>query len=194
MQQALDALEAAGASVEPVEAVWTPEMQQGCMNYLDHLFGRSLRRELERNRELLCDYTVWYAERAGTTSAEDFLHALEMAGQFHDAIGPILDRYHVLVCPTVATNEIGAAQRPWESVPVGDRTVDADYGWVMTHPFNMLGRLPVMAVPAGIGRNGLPVGIQIVARAFDDARCFRVAAALEKVRPWLDAPARRPQL
>jgi Asp-tRNA(Asn)/Glu-tRNA(Gln) amidotransferase A subunit family amidase len=194
MTQALRALEQAGATVEPVGVVWTPAMQQGCMNYLDHLFGRTLQRELERHRDLLCDYTVWYAERAGTTTAEDFLHSLEMAGQFHDNVGPLLEDYHVLICPTVATNEIGATQRPWETVEVGGRTVDADFGWIMTHPFNMLGRLPVLAVPAGIGRNGLPVGIQIVARAFDDLRCFQVAAALERARPWLDTPARRPNL
>lgn len=117
-----------------------------------------------------------------------------MAGAFHDQVGPLLEKYHVLICPTVATNEIGATMRPWESVTVDGRMIDTDYGWVMTHPFNMLGRLPVMAVPAGIGTNGLPVGIQIVARAFDDARSFQVAAALERVRPWLDTPARRPNL
>ncbi|MEX0807876.1 MAG: amidase [Dongiaceae bacterium] len=194
MKAALAALESAGAIVEPVDVRWNAETQQGCMNYLDHLFGRALQRELEKHRDLLCDYTVWYAERAGTTTAEDFLHALEMAGRFHDQVGPLLDRYQVLICPTVATNEIAANQRPWERVKVGDREIDGDYGWVMTHPFNMLGRLPVLAVPAGIGRNGLPVGIQIVARAFDDTRCFRVAAALERTRPWLDTAARRPKL
>ena len=194
MKQSLDELASAGAIVEPIEVVWTEDMQRGCRNYLDHLFGRALRRAFEEHADLLCDYTVWYAERAGTTTAEDFLHALEMAGEFHDRVGPLLEKYHVLICPTVATNEIGATMRPWETLTVDGRTVDADYGWVMTHPFNMLGRLPVMAVPAGIGKNGLPVGIQIVARAFDDQRAFQVAAALERVRPWLDTPARRPKL
>jgi Asp-tRNA(Asn)/Glu-tRNA(Gln) amidotransferase A subunit family amidase len=126
MREALDALEAAGAIVEPVDAVWTAEMQRGCGNYLDHLFGRSLRRSLEAHRDLLCDYSVWYAERAGTTTAEDFLHALEMAGAFHDRIGPLLEKYHVLICPSVATNEIGATTRPWETVTVDGRTIDTD--------------------------------------------------------------------
>ncbi|MDZ4735028.1 MAG: amidase [Rhodospirillaceae bacterium] len=194
MTQALAALESAGAIVEPVDLVWTPDMQRGCESYLDHLFGRGLARELERHRDLLCDYTIWYAERAGKTTAEDFLHALEMAGQFHDRVGPLLEKYQVLICPTVPTNEVHADQRPSVLNQVAGRTIDTDYEWPMTHPFNMLGRLPVLAVPAGIGRNGLPVGLQIVARAFDDARCFRVAAALERARPWLDTPARRPKL
>jgi Asp-tRNA(Asn)/Glu-tRNA(Gln) amidotransferase A subunit family amidase len=194
MGEALKALEAAGATVEPVDVAWTPDFQKACMQYLDHLFGRSLARELERHRDLLCDYTVWYAERAGTTTAEDFLRSLEMAASFHDIMGPLLERYQAFVCPTVPTNEIRADQRPWVRMRIGDREIDSDYEAGLTHPFNMLGRLPVMAVPAGIGRNGLPVGIQIVARAWDDARSFRVAAALERARPWLDTPARRPNL
>jgi Asp-tRNA(Asn)/Glu-tRNA(Gln) amidotransferase A subunit family amidase len=56
----------------------------------------------------------------------------------------------------------------------------------------MLGRCPVLSVPSGFGKNGLPTGIQIVARHLDDTRVFQVGAALEKARPWLDNPARRP--
>jgi Asp-tRNA(Asn)/Glu-tRNA(Gln) amidotransferase A subunit family amidase len=191
---ALQALESAGAIVEPVDIVWTPELQQACMDYLDHLFGRAMQRYDEQYPELLCDYTRYYAARAGTTTAEDFLHALDMAAAFHDKVGPLLERYRAFICPTVSTAAVKADQRPWVKMQIGGREIDTDYEWGLTHPFNMLGRLPVLAVPAGIGRNGLPVGIQIVSRAYDDARCFRVAAALERARPWLDQAARRPKL
>jgi aspartyl-tRNA(Asn)/glutamyl-tRNA(Gln) amidotransferase subunit A len=60
--------------------------------------------------------------------------------------------------------------------------------------FNMLSRLPVLAVPAGVGESGVPAGVQIVARAYDDPRVFHVASALEEVMPWLDSTQRRPQL
>jgi Asp-tRNA(Asn)/Glu-tRNA(Gln) amidotransferase A subunit family amidase len=59
------------------------------------------------------------------------------------------------------------------------------YGWSLCHPFNMLGRLPVLALPSGIGGNGLPTSIQVVARHLGDERIFRVAKALEKAQPWL---------
>jgi Asp-tRNA(Asn)/Glu-tRNA(Gln) amidotransferase A subunit family amidase len=64
----------------------------------------------------------------------------------------------------------------------------------MMPQFNMLGRLPVLAVPAGVAENDLPVGIQIVGRSYDDTRVFQVASALEKAAPWLDCSARRPPL
>ena len=57
-------------------------------------------------------------------------------------------------------------------------------GWTLTYPFNLLGPLPVLAVPSGVADNGVPTGVQIVARPFDDARVFEVGAALERARPW----------
>ena len=51
-----------------------------------------------------------------------------------------------------------------------------------------------MNVPSGFGSNGVPTGLQIVGRTFDHVSVFRAAAAFERARPWLDAPARRPSL
>ncbi len=77
---------------------------------------------------------------------------------------------------------------------VRGRTIDTDYECSLMPPFNMLSRLPVLAIPAGIAPNGLPVGIQVVARSYDDKRVFQLAAAIEKARPWLDCAERRPTL
>jgi amidase len=42
-----------------------------------------------------------------------------------------------------------------------------------------------MSVPLAVSRAGLPIGIQFVARAGDEAVLFRLAGQLEKARPWL---------
>ena len=56
-----------------------------------------------------------------------------------------------------------------------------------TLPFNVIGRVPVLAVPSGIAPNGVPTGVQIVGRTFDDATVFRVGAALEQeLGLWTD--------
>ena len=44
---------------------------------------------------------------------------------------------------------------------------------------------PVVTVLAGIA-DGLPVGMQIVARRYDERSALSVAAALEEARPWAD--------
>ncbi len=63
---------------------------------------------------------------------------------------------------------------------------------MLTPVFNIASRCPVLAVPSGFADNGAPTGIQIVGRTYDDVTVFRLGAALEQVRPWLDVPERRP--
>jgi Asp-tRNA(Asn)/Glu-tRNA(Gln) amidotransferase A subunit family amidase len=57
-------------------------------------------------------------------------------------------------------------------------------------PFNVLG-LPAISVPCGFTAGGLPVGLQIAGRAFDEAGILRVAQAYEQATTW---HRRRPPL
>jgi aspartyl-tRNA(Asn)/glutamyl-tRNA(Gln) amidotransferase subunit A len=52
-----------------------------------------------------------------------------------------------------------------------------------SYPFNLSGN-PAASVPCGFTKNGLPVGLQIVGRRFDDLGVLQMAAAFEAVRPW----------
>jgi aspartyl-tRNA(Asn)/glutamyl-tRNA(Gln) amidotransferase subunit A len=65
---------------------------------------------------------------------------------------------------------------------------------LMTLPFNITSRCPVMSVPSGLCRDGVPRGLSIVGKTYDDVTVFRIAAAHEERMPWLDAPAQRPAL
>ncbi len=59
-----------------------------------------------------------------------------------------------------------------------------------TMPFNVLG-LPAISVPCGFTEGGLPIGLQIVGHAFDEAGVLRVAQAHEQATDW---HRRRPPL
>ena len=192
LRTALDQLEAAGATVERVDLGWGAEVTEAARAYLDHLFGRGFARTCEQHPDLVCDYTAWYGERAGTCGQERFLWTYEVAADMYRTLGPLLDRYHAFVCPVFVTQEIRADAMPWETVEVAGRTFDCDYEPSLLHPFNMIARLPIIAMPCGLGANGLPISVQVMARTYDDARAFRVAAAMERQRPWLDHPDRRP--
>jgi aspartyl-tRNA(Asn)/glutamyl-tRNA(Gln) amidotransferase subunit A len=58
--------------------------------------------------------------------------------------------------------------------------------WIaFTFPFNFTGQ-PAMSIPCGFTAAGLPVGLQIVGRRFDEATVLRLAAAFERAHPWRD--------
>jgi Asp-tRNA(Asn)/Glu-tRNA(Gln) amidotransferase A subunit family amidase len=91
------------------------------------------------------------------------------------------EKYDLLLCPTVATVafELGIL---WPSA-IDGKPVDREAGSAFTFPFNMTGQ-PAATVPCGFTRDGLPIGLQIVGRRFDDVTVLRAAAAFEAARPW----------
>jgi aspartyl-tRNA(Asn)/glutamyl-tRNA(Gln) amidotransferase subunit A len=56
---------------------------------------------------------------------------------------------------------------------------------------SMMASCPEASVPSGFGATGMPTGLQVVGRTFDDPTVFRIAAAFEEARPWRGA---RPQI
>jgi aspartyl-tRNA(Asn)/glutamyl-tRNA(Gln) amidotransferase subunit A len=48
-----------------------------------------------------------------------------------------------------------------------------------TRPINYLG-LPALAVPAGFGKDGLPIGMQLIGRSFDEATILTIGAAFQR--------------
>ena len=60
---------------------------------------------------------------------------------------------------------------------------------VFTVPANLAG-LPGISVPAGLSKQGLPLGLQLLAPPFEEGRLFSVANAIEKQAEFLLAPAR----
>jgi aspartyl-tRNA(Asn)/glutamyl-tRNA(Gln) amidotransferase subunit A len=64
---------------------------------------------------------------------------------------------------------------------------------LMTIPFNIASRCPVLNVPSGFAASGVPTGLQIAGRTFDDVTPFRLGAALERAGFW-DYATTRPAL
>jgi amidase/aspartyl-tRNA(Asn)/glutamyl-tRNA(Gln) amidotransferase subunit A len=109
-----------------------------------------------------------------------------MRTEVFDALRAVLDRYDLLVSPTLAClavdnavdgNTVGPAE-------INGEAVDRLIGWCMTYLINIIG-YPAATVPAGLAENGLPVGMQIVGRRYSDADVIAASAEFERRRPWL---------
>jgi aspartyl-tRNA(Asn)/glutamyl-tRNA(Gln) amidotransferase subunit A len=54
-----------------------------------------------------------------------------------------------------------------------------------TRQVNYLG-LPALAIPSGFTKNGLPVGMQLIGRSFDEATLLRIGAAFQRATDFHD--------
>ena len=70
-------------------------------------------------------------------------------------------------------------RRPSPSASSMDDPIAMYLNDVFTVPVNLAG-LPGISVPAGLSDDGLPLGLQLIGRAFDEATLFRTARAIEE--------------
>ena len=195
MLASLDVFRDLGAEVQEVELGWTWGVLSAALGHLAHLMGNLLAENLPRHRHEMTNYARVFAEHGRASTAQDLLTATHVAGEMYATFGPLLQKFNVFVCPTNALPAVAADHDPGvDKISINGVEVDPMVGWCMTYPFNMLSRCPVISVPSGNAKNNVPTGIQIVGKTFDDVSVFRAAAALERVKPWLDCPERRPRL
>jgi aspartyl-tRNA(Asn)/glutamyl-tRNA(Gln) amidotransferase subunit A len=93
----------------------------------------------------------------------------------------LFEKYDLLLTPTIACAPFPVGlDNPTE---IAGTPVEP-YAWIpFTYPFNMTGQ-PASSVPCGFTKDGLPIGLQIVGRRFDDVTVLRASAVFERARPW----------
>jgi aspartyl-tRNA(Asn)/glutamyl-tRNA(Gln) amidotransferase subunit A len=104
-----------------------------------------------------------------------------------------MDGFDAMICPTLTCGGWLAGETYLErALVVNGVALERYIQAALTLPFNIASKHPVLAVPSGIAANGVPTGVQIVARTYDDVTAFRVGAALEAELGWWGDPAWRP--
>jgi amidase len=143
-------------------------------------FGRQPLWSARSHPELLTDYALAAARLAEGLGPDDVARSWDVQHRMYQAVGALFERFDILVCPTLSVGGVRADHDPLSTTfEVDGRQVDAEYGWVLTHAFNMLHNCPVMSVPSGRDSHGVPTGIQIVGPTFDDLAVFEAAALYE---------------
>ncbi len=170
-EAALSTLEAAGAELATVElpsfehalaalfTIFPAEVSPTHRRWLSERPGEYH----ERTRRLLLLGTLIPSEHVSQASRVRALLRDEAARVFANA------RLDALVTPTLPCVP-----------PRFDEMVPGDFGSLIpfTGPWNLTGQ-PALSVPCGLTPDGLPVGLQVVGRPFDEATVFRIGAAYE---------------
>jgi aspartyl-tRNA(Asn)/glutamyl-tRNA(Gln) amidotransferase subunit A len=121
------------------------------------------------------------AEEGRAIPLKTYLSANGARGAYGSAMRQFMTRYDFLLTPSVAT----AAFDTGQISPLDDD----GKAWMQWTPFSFpfnLTQQPAASIPCGFTSDGLPVGLQIVGRMFDDAGVLAAAAAYELADPHFD--------
>jgi amidase len=165
--------------------IWTAFMADGAVSLAAAL-------GVELGPDVLEAVTLNSVEYGRRTTALDLYAAQRTCNFISRSVGAFFHDYDVLVTPTVATPppQLGYLNQNDPSLdPLG--WLDKVFTVVPFTPlFNVTGQ-PAMSLPLAQSSDGLPIGVQFVARYGDEATLFRLAAQLEQALPWA---SRRPRV
>ncbi|MHA1792393.1 MAG: amidase [Promethearchaeota archaeon] len=146
------------------------------------LYNHDLKSKLKKWEDKLSEGLVKFIN-AGNCSGRDVLNTFYKRRLIYEVFHEYFKEKDILITPTVAVTafEIGKLFPP----KINGRGVSPT-GWMpFTFPFNLTGH-PAATVPAGFSKDGLPIGMQIIGRRFDDLAVLQVAKAFQEISPWQD--------
>ncbi len=125
-------------------------------------------------------------------SAMNFGKAREQRKQVYEVMYQYFKNYDVLITPTMPCPAIkpGWLETGTTFPTIGKKSLSIMSWMTYTYPFNMTG-LPAASIPSGWTNSGLPIGMQIVGKRYDEKTVLQVSKAFEEVSPWQE---KRPKL
>ena len=180
--EAAKVFEAMGCRVQDVNVDWmrdaalankTMTQSDGAAVHRDRLrehpemFGEDIRRRLE--------------DGAKTTSTE-YILARRIQTEIRKRCEQFFESHDLLLTPTTPI--------PAPTIEGHDAVEQAGRLTRFTAPFNLAG-LPALSIPCGFTKEELPIGLQIVARAWADSKVLNAGYAFEQATNWHE---RRPEL
>ncbi len=123
--------------------------------------------------------------------ARDYLGALDKRHALYARVADYMKDVDILLSPTLAIPPFKHPKDMSEYPHTVNGVEVSSTGWQpFTFPFNLT-QQPAATIPCGFTEEGLPVGLQIVGRRFEDLLVMQVCAGFESARPW---KSKRPKL
>ena len=185
VKKAVKVLGSLGAHVEEIDPGF--EDPAACFRVLWWSGARALAGQMSKEQKRLLDPGLAdVVEQAMAISLDDYLNAVKQRGALGTQMRTFMERYDLLLTPALPIPAFKAGRLS----PADDGTGK----WVdwtpFSYPFNLT-QQPAGSVPCGFTESGLPAGLQIVGRMFDDATVLRACNAYEQAVDWVN---RRPNL
>jgi amidase len=189
-ETALAGFEAMGCTVEPVappfsrDAIWEAWITLRSWSVaadLGALYDDPV------IRDTLKPEAIWEIERGLALSAMQVHRASVIRSQWFTGAAHLFDHYDALALPTAQCWPFPVDWR-WPDKIAGV-AMDTYHRWMeVVVPCSLIG-LPCLAVPAGFGAGGLPMGLQLIGRRGDDLELLQLGQGWHRCTDW---PNRKP--
>jgi aspartyl-tRNA(Asn)/glutamyl-tRNA(Gln) amidotransferase subunit A len=142
-----------------------------------------LHHDLDKNRAEMGKTLVNSLDQIKSFSIEDHIKAQAVRTELNQILGALFEKFDLLITPTMPTEAFAAKGPP--PADIDGHPIPLLGAVAFTYPFNLSGH-PAATVPAGLTRNGLPTGLQIIGPHQRDDLVLQVSHAYEQMRPWND--------
>ena len=187
IQRAVQALRDQGFTVEP----FVPEGLDEALRLWHALFIDGVAmvlRQAYKGREddmhSIVREILRLAEQDPPLTAESLLDVLFRRDVVRAKFLEQMERYPILVCPVSAIPAFRHGERSWT---IGNKTVQYPDAFSYSQYFNLLGN-PAAVVPMGRSAEGLPIGVQIVGRPWEEERVLAISSCVEQAGGWKEPP------
>jgi aspartyl-tRNA(Asn)/glutamyl-tRNA(Gln) amidotransferase subunit A len=185
---AATALASAGCTVESVRSFLTPEMLDGMCRFFEaRSYNDLMQLSPSRRGKVLPFVAEWCSWRAAGFSGSDVMQAYQQVMAMREAAVAATEPYDFLLSPTSPILAYEA-----ELPAPGNDPHDALPHIAFTVPWNM-SEQPAASVNWTWSADGLPIGVQLIGKRFDDAGVLRLARLVEEIRPaqraWPASPS-----
>lgn len=181
VRAAIDVFAGDGARVEDAELPRTDELRPTQTVIIGTEAGAYHRERIAAHRADYGDDVARRIENGLARTGPEYAAARRTRDVLRREYAAALARWDAILLPTTP---ITAPPREGQDAVAAAATLTA-----YTSPFNLTG-LPAISIPCGFDDAGLPIGLQLVARPWAEARLLRVARAYERATSWHE---RRPR-
>jgi len=172
------ALAAAGCAVESIRSFLTPEMLDGMCRFFEARSYNDLMHLSAAKREKVLPFVAeWCSWRGAHFSGRDVMQAYTQVMAMREAAVAASEPYDFILSPTSPILAYEA-----ELPAPGNDPCDALPHIAFTVPYNM-SEQPAASINWTASSEGLPIGVQVIGKRFDDPGVLGVCLLLEKLRP-----------
>jgi aspartyl-tRNA(Asn)/glutamyl-tRNA(Gln) amidotransferase subunit A len=181
MDEAIKVIESLGGRIEPIR-LSALDTYVGCGRLILQAEAFAIHEHWLKTRPL--DYGVRGRVRllpGAFLSATDYIRAQQLRTM-------LVREFTQAIANVDAVIAVSSLELPCE---IDDEAkIDRTYDRQARTPFNVTGT-PALSLPIGFSKSGLPIGMQVLGKAFDEAMIYRIAHAYEQATSWR---LRRPDL